>query len=41
MDKIQMKTQLVEMDGDEMTSIIWQESKDILLLPEIELKTEY
>ena len=41
MDKIQMKTPLVEMDGDEMTRIIWQEKKDILLLPYIDLKTEY
>ena len=41
MDKIQMKTPLVEMDGDEMTRIIWQEIKDILLLPYIYLKTEY
>ena len=41
MDKIQMKTPLVEMDGDEMTRIIWQEIKDILLLPYIDLKTEY
>ncbi len=41
MDKIQMKTPLVEMDGDEMTRIIWQEIKDILLLPYINLKTEY
>ena len=41
MDKIKMKTPLVEMDGDEMTRIIWQEIKDILLLPYIDLKTEY
>ena len=41
MDKIQMKTPLVEMDGDEMTRIIWQKIKDILLLPYIDLKTEY
>ena len=41
MEKIQMKTPLVEMDGDEMTRIIWQEIKDILLLPYIDLKTEY
>ena len=40
-DKIQMKTPLVEMDGDEMTRIMWQMIKDILLLPYIDLKTEY
>ena len=41
MAKIQMKTPLVEMDGDEMTRILWQEIKDILLTPYIDLKTEY
>lgn len=41
MDKIAMKTPLVEMDGDEMTRIIWQMIKDDLLLPFIDLKTEY
>ena len=41
MDKIVMKTPLVEMDGDEMTRIIWQMIKDDLLLPFIDLKTEY
>ncbi len=41
MAKIQMKTPLVEMDGDEMTRIIWKQIKDILLLPYIDLKTEY
>ncbi len=41
MAKIQMKTPLVEMDGDEMTRIIWQMIKDILLTPYIDLKTEY
>ena len=40
-DKISMKTPLVEMDGDEMTRIIWQMIKDILLTPYIDLKTEY
>ncbi len=40
-EKIQMKTPLVEMDGDEMTRIIWQMIKDILLLPYIDLNTEY
>ncbi|MBQ3230836.1 MAG: NADP-dependent isocitrate dehydrogenase [Clostridia bacterium] len=41
MSKIAMKTPLVEMDGDEMTRIVWQQIKDILLLPYIDLKTEY
>ena len=41
MSKIQMKTPLVEMDGDEMTRVIWKMIKDILLLPYIDLKTEY
>ena len=41
MDKIQMKTPLVEMDGDEMTRIIWQIIKEELLEPFVELKTEY
>lgn len=41
MDKIQMKIPLVEMDGDEMTRILWQMIKDELLLPFIDLKTEY
>ena len=41
MAKIQMKTPLVEMDGDEMTRIIWQQIKDILILPFVDLKTEY
>jgi len=36
-----MKTPLVEMDGDEMTRVLWQQIKDILLLPHIDLKTEY
>ena len=36
-----MKTPLVEMDGDEMTRILWQMIKDELLLPFIDLKTEY
>ena len=40
-EKIQMKTPLVEMDGDEMTRIIWKMIKDILLTPYIDLKTEY
>jgi len=41
MSKIQMTTPLVEMDGDEMTRILWQMIKDELLLPYIDLKTEY
>ena len=41
MGKIQMQTPLVEMDGDEMTRILWQLIKDELLLPFIDLKTEY
>lgn len=41
MNKIQMKTPLVEMDGDEMTRIIWKQIKDILLTPFVDLKTEY
>lgn len=36
-----MTTPLVEMDGDEMTRILWQKIKDILILPYVELKTEY
>lgn len=40
-DKIKMKTPLVEMDGDEMTRIIWKMIKDILLEPYVDLKTEY
>lgn len=41
MAKIQMKTPLVEMDGDEMTRIIWKSIKDILINPYVNLKTEY
>ena len=41
MKKITMKTPLVEMDGDEMTRILWKMIKDELLLPFIDLKTEY
>ncbi len=40
-EKIQMKTPLVEMDGDEMTRVIWKMIKDILITPYIDLKTEY
>lgn len=41
MAKIGMTTPLVEMDGDEMTRILWQWIKDILILPHVDLKTEY
>ena len=41
MARIQMKTPLVEMDGDEMTRIMWQMIKDDLILPFVDLKTEY
>ncbi|RDU23005.1 NADP-dependent isocitrate dehydrogenase [Anaerosacchariphilus polymeriproducens] len=41
MQKIKMTTPLVEMDGDEMTRILWQIIKDELLLPFVDLKTEY
>ncbi|MDE6590951.1 MAG: NADP-dependent isocitrate dehydrogenase [Oscillospiraceae bacterium] len=41
MDKLQMTTPLVEMDGDEMTRILWQQIKEELLEPYIDLKTEY
>ena len=40
MDKIKMTTPLVEMDGDEMTRILWKMIKDELLLQFIDLKTE-
>ena len=41
MEKIQMTTPLVEMDGDEMTRILWKMIKEELLLPFIDLNTEY
>ena len=41
MDKIKMTTPLVEMDGDEMTRVIWQMIKDKLILPFVDLKCEY
>ena len=41
MDRIKMTTPVVEMDGDEMTRILWQEIKDQLILPFVDLKTEY
>ena len=41
MDKIKMNTPIVEIDGDEMTRIIWKQIKEILLEPYVELNTEY
>ena len=41
MSKIKMVTPLVEMDGDEMTRVLWQQIKDILILPYVDLKSEY
>ena len=41
MAKIKMVTPLVEMDGDEMTRVLWQWIKEILIQPFVELKTEY
>lgn len=41
MSKIEMKTPLVEMDGDEMTRILWKQIKDIVIHPFVSLKTEY
>ena len=41
MEKIKMTTPLVEMDGDEMTRVLWQMIKDELILPFVELKSEY
>ena len=41
MEKIKMTTPIVEMDGDEMTRVLWQMIKDILILPYVDLKTEY
>ena len=40
-DKIKMTTPIVEMDGDEMTRIIWKQIKDICIVPFVDLKTEY
>lgn len=39
--KIEMKTPIVEMDGDEMTRVLWKMIKDILILPYVDLKSEY
>lgn len=41
MTKIKMTTPLVELDGDEMTRILWQKIKEILIFPYVDLKTEY
>ena len=41
MEKIRMMTPLVEMDGDEMTRILWKMIKEELLLPFVDLKTAY
>ena len=41
MEKIKMTTPLVEMDGDEMTRILWADIKELLLTPYIDLNTEY
>ena len=41
MEKIVMNTPIVEMDGDEMTRVIWSMIKDILIKPYVALKTEY
>ena len=41
MEKIEMTTPLVEMDGDEMTRVLWKDIKDLLIHPFVELKTEY
>ena len=41
MEKIYMKTPLVEMDGDEMTRVLWQWIKELLILPYVDLKSEY
>ena len=40
-DKITMKTPIVEMDGDEMTRILWKEIRSRLIEPFVDLKTEY
>ncbi len=41
MEKIQMRLPIVEMDGDEMTRVLWAMIKDELILPFVDLKTEY
>ena len=41
MEKIQMKNAIAELDGDEMTRVLWKVIKDELLIPFVDLKTEY
>jgi isocitrate dehydrogenase len=41
MEKVRMTTPLVEMDGDEMTRVLWKQIKELLISPYVELKTEY
>ena len=41
MAKIQMKNKIAELDGDEMTRVLWKVIKDELLLPYVDLQTEY
>ena len=41
MEKVRMTTPLVEMDGDEMTRVLWKHVKELLITPYVELKTEY
>ena len=41
MQKIRMSTPIVEMDGDEMTRVLWQWIKELLINPFVDLKTEY
>jgi isocitrate dehydrogenase len=41
MNKIQVKTPIVEIDGDEMTRVLWQLVKDNLLVPDRDMKREY
>ena len=41
MDKIKMTTPIVELDGDEMTRVLWQWIKELLILPYVDLKSEY
>ncbi|HOV69577.1 MAG TPA: NADP-dependent isocitrate dehydrogenase, partial [Clostridia bacterium] len=41
MEKIRMHTPVVELDGDEMTRVIWAEIKKILIIPYVNLKSDY
>ena len=41
MEKIRMSTPVVEMDGDEMTRVVWRLIKELLIEPYVDLKTEY